>query len=230
MRPKNLQHPFSWEERRPLIRDRVLFVPQYYSSHQQWTFPGWESPEVFGREAPIAVEYCTGNGTWIVEKARAHPERHWIAVEKKFDRVRKIWSKMHNFSLSNLFIVCGEALVFTQCYAADCSFDAIYINFPDPWPKQKHAKNRLLQGAFLTEMARVCAAGAAVTIVTDHLVYATEIHLAMSESSLWESRFLQPFYTTQWENYGTSYFDSLWRGQGLPIHYMQYFKVGGVRE
>jgi tRNA (guanine-N7-)-methyltransferase len=226
MKPKNLKCPLTWKERRPLIHDRILFVPQYYDRHREWAFPGWESAEVFGRTAPIAVEYCTGNGAWIIEKARAHPERNWVAVEKQFERVRKIWSKMHNFALSNLFIVCSEALTFTQFYVPDCSFDAIHINFPDPWPKEKHAKNRLLQEQFVAEMARTSILGATVTIVTDHQPYAAQINQAMLLNSSWYARFSDPFYVTKWEDYGTSYFDSLWRERGLTIYYMQYFKKG----
>jgi tRNA (guanine-N7-)-methyltransferase len=140
MKPKNFKCPVTWEERRPLIHDRVLFVPQYYDRHHEWTFPGWESPEVFGRKAPIEVEYCTGNGAWIIEKALANPDRNWVAVEVQFERVRKIWSKMCNEKITNLFIVCGEALTYTRFYVPSHSFSAAYINFPDPWPKEKHAK------------------------------------------------------------------------------------------
>jgi tRNA (guanine-N7-)-methyltransferase len=225
MKPKNLKSPLTWEERRPLIQDRVLFVPQYYDRHHEWPFPGWDHPEIFGRKAPIEVEYCSGNGLWVIEKARAHPERNWIAVERQFDRVRKIWSKMHNFGLSNLFIVCGEALTFTRFYVPDCSFAAIYINFPDPWPKQKHAKNRLLQEPFITQMARTSVSGAVATIVTDHFEYTTQINQAMLINQFWHACFPEPYFVTEWEDYGTSYFEALWREQGLKIHYMQYLKA-----
>src|ERR1700723_523011 len=107
MRPKNLKCPFTWKTRRPMIHDRVLYVPEYYDKHSEFVFPGWENPEVFERAAPIEAEYCAGNGAWIVEKATRHPERNWVAVEIQFDRVRKIWSKVQNLGLKNLFIVCG---------------------------------------------------------------------------------------------------------------------------
>ena len=224
MNPKKLKSPLTWEERRPLIHDRILYVPQYYQRHQEWTFPGWESPEVFGRAAPIEVEYCSGNGLWIIEKAMAHPDRNWVAVEKQFERVRKIWSKMHNFALTNLLIVCGDALTFTQFYVPDSSFSAAYVNFPDPWPKEKHAKNRLLKEPFIAQMARVCAVGAPATIATDHSGYAAQITHGMQASPFWKSRFPEPYFVNEWENYGNSYFEALWREQGLKIYYMQYFK------
>jgi tRNA (guanine-N7-)-methyltransferase len=230
MKPKDLKFPLKWEERRPLIQNKVFFVPQCYDYHHEWPFPGWESQEVFGRKAPIEIEYCSGNGLWIVEKARAYPDHNWIAVERQFDRVRKIWSKMRNFCLSNLFIVCGEALTFTQFYVPDRSFTAIYVNFPDPWPKGKHAKNRLLQEPFVTQMARASALEASVIIVTDHLEYATQINTAMLGNHVWDSCFQAPYFVTEWENYGTSYFDALWREQGLKIYYMQYLNCSGRKK
>src|SRR5690348_6324632 len=133
MKPKDLRFPFTWEERKPLIHDKVLFVPKLYDRHQEWSFPAWE--EIFGSSAPLNIEYCSGNGSWIVEKAKRDPCTHWVAVEKRFDRVQKIWSKMKNEQISNLFIVCGEALAFTTYYAHANSFAQLYINFPDPWPK-----------------------------------------------------------------------------------------------
>lgn len=230
MRPKNLKGPLSWEERRPLIYDRILFVPTYYDRHHEWVFPGWESPEVFGRRAPLEIEYCSGNGDWIVEKAKAHPERNWVAVEKQFERVQKIWSKMHNFSLSNLFIVCGEALTFTRFYVPDASFDAIYINFPDPWPKEKHAKKRLIQEPFISQMARSSSSGASVTIVTDDPTYTAQINKSMLANHSWTPCFSEPYYVNTWENYGTSYFDSLWRQKGLTIYFMQYLISADSKE
>lgn len=226
MKPKNLKCPFSWEQRRPQIHDRILYVPEYYDKHSDYVFPGWSSPEVFGREAPVEVEYCAGNGAWIVEKALAHPERNWVAVEIQFERVRKIWSKIYNFNLKNLFIICGEALTFTHFYAPVHSFSAAYVNFPDPWPKAKHAKNRLLKEPFLSEMSRVLMPGGLATIVTDHRGYLQQVADAMLASPMWESRFPPPYYVTDLEGYGTSYFDALWREQKVPIHYLQFFNKG----
>src|SRR5690349_15082055 len=97
MKPKNLKCPFTWDTRRPLICDRVVYVPEYYQSHNEFHFPNWEDPSLFGKPGKVFVEYCTGNGAWIVEKAMQQPEHLWVAVEKRFDRIRKIWSKIHNY-------------------------------------------------------------------------------------------------------------------------------------
>src|ERR1700722_5861913 len=114
MKPKDLKCPFRWADRRPMIVQGVLFIPQYYDKHAEWTFPGWEDPSLFGKKGKIFVEYCSGNGAWIIEKARSNPHLQWIAVEIQFERARKIWSKTQNLQLTNLIVVCGEALTFTR--------------------------------------------------------------------------------------------------------------------
>ncbi len=222
MKPKDLKFPFSWDERRPLIFENILFVPQYYMNHREWGFVNWYSPQVFKDQLPIHIEYCSGNGSWLIEKAKNYPEINWIAVERKFERVRKIWSKMRNLNLTNILIVCGEALTFTKNYVADVSFQKVYINFPDPWPKEKHASNRLLQEPFLTELSKKSKPQSETIVATDHLDYVKQIVSAVSSSKKWDFSLKSPFYTSHWEDYGSSYFEQLWRAKGKQVYYLPF--------
>jgi tRNA (guanine-N7-)-methyltransferase len=224
MKPKNLKCPFTWEERRPLLFQRVLFVPEYYQRHEEWTFPGWEDPSLFGNAREVFVEFCSGHGHWIIEKAKAHPEQNWVAVEMQFERVRKIWSKMQNNGLSNLLIVCGEALTFAKHYLPDSAVQAIYINFPDPWPKTKHVKHRLLQPPFVHELARIAKPSGTATLVSDDVPYCQQMSQQMLQHSAWSPVFPEPYYVTEWADYGYSFFDHLWREKGRTIHYLHFEK------
>ncbi len=208
-----------------MLSNRLLFVPDYYTRHkEEWTFPGWEDASLFGKKAPVFIEYCSGNGAWIIEKARQNKEVCWVAVEWSFERVYKIWSKMQTYQLTNLIVVLGEALTFTRFYLPDASVDGVFVNFPDPWPKTRHAKNRLLQTPFTQEMARVTKKGGEAILVTDDTDYSHQMHGAMQESGSWQSKFSSPFYVNDWPDYGTSYFDDLWRKKGKEIYYLAYNK------
>ncbi len=225
MKPKDLKCPFRWDQRRPVLFDRVLFVPQYYDRHAEWVFPGWESASLFGNSHPISVEYCSGNGDWIVAKAIENPLRNWIAVEKRFDRVRKIWSKMRNHKVNNLLIVSGEAQAFSRYYLPSSSVEEVYVNFPDPWPKRGHAKHRLIQAPFIEEMARLVQANGRVVLVTDDPDYSLQMIQEMNASKHWVSLYPDPFYMTDWPGgYGGSYFEALWRSKGCRIHYHIYHR------
>lgn len=222
MKPKDLKFPFVWNERKPVLSQRVLFVPQYYDQHGEWKFPGWNAPEFFGNNHPVHIEYCSGNGTWILDKALQNPDQNWVAVEKKFERVRKIWSKVQNYKVPNLMIISGEALTFTRYYLPENSITSIFVNFPDPWPKKKHSKNRLFQFPFPKEVSRVVKNEGSAILVTDDPAYSLQMCDEMQKQSEWQSAFLPPFFVTEWPDYGTSYFDRLWREKGREIRYMQF--------
>lgn len=218
MKPKDLKFPFSWKERKPALHKGVFIVPQHYQDHNVWL----DDKGIFTKKAPFHIEYCSGNGDWILEKALQYPEQNWIAVEKKFERVQKIWSKMHNLSVLNLLIVCGEGLTFTRHYLPDQCIQAAYVNFPDPWPKERHAKHRIIQKPFIKELSRTVVPNGTITYVTDHGDYKTQMISEMDPHDEWKSNLPSPYYTENWQNYGSSWFEKLWKEKGKNIYYMQF--------
>ncbi|MBN4067032.1 tRNA (guanosine(46)-N7)-methyltransferase TrmB [Simkania negevensis] len=222
MKPRELIRPYNWKDRKILLRDGVLYVPDYYTAHQGFSLPLWSLPEVFEKEAPVSIEYCSGNGEWIVEKALEFPNKNWVGVEKRFDRVRKIYSRRHNEGADNLFIGYGEAVTMTRHYFPEATVDEVYVNFPDPWPKGRHAKHRLITDTFASEVHRVLKPGGTITLVTDDLAYKEIIVGVFLAHPGFASLHPHPYYIDHIENYGTSYFDSLWRGLGCKIHFVQF--------
>lgn len=224
MKPKNLKSPCTWETRKVVIQDRVWYVPEYYDCYQGFTFPGWESPELFGNNNPVNVEYCSGNGAWIEAKALSHPNVNWVAVEKKFERVRKIWSKIKNSDIKNLIVISGEGLLATSHYFPKQSVSEVFINFPDPWPKRVHAKHRIIQPSFVEEMNRILIKQGKITLVTDDVDYSSIMVRCMLGNEGFESICPEPYYHTDHQEYGTSYFEQLWREKGREIRYHQFRK------
>lgn len=217
MKPKDLKAPFTFAKRRPLLERGVFYVPTYYDDYGAFKLPPWK--ELFGNENPVHIEYCSGNGEWIVDKAQESPGINWIANELRFDRVRKIFSKMANKNVQNLFIVCGMAQNFTREYLQDSSIDAVYVNFPDPWPKDRHAKHRLIQDPFVSELKRVVKPEGTALFVSDHVHYIGQMSAEMERFPEWNAQEVQEEYKN---SYGTSYFERLWRSRGLNIHFLKY--------
>ena len=211
MKPKDLPYPYKWEDRHPLLKDKVFYVPDYYMEHRRKLFPSFQ--ELFGNNHPIHLEFCSGNGEWIIHRAQENPEINWVAVEMWFERVRKFYSKRFNGHIDNLMIISGEGLTFSREYLQDASVDAAYINFPDPWPKDRHAKHRIIQNPFVNELRRVVKKGGHVTLVTDNIPYKKQME---SEMGGW------PKVDVSHENYGSSFFERLWRSHGLDIHHLCY--------
>lgn len=225
MRPEQLKYPYNnGEPKEIFVEGRVWYLP--VSPKKPYCFCGWEAEEFFGCERPVFIEYCSGNGAWIAEKAEEHPEVHWVAIEKKFDRVRRIWSKIHNRKLHNLVVVYGEALQFTRDFLASKTIASVYVNFPDPWPKRHHARHRLLAAPFIEELARILDDEASVNIVTDDVSYSRTIVDLFTSHRAFASKLPPPYYCHELEGYGTSYFEELWRSKGSEIRYHIFSKKG----
>jgi tRNA (guanine-N7-)-methyltransferase len=222
MEKKALKIPCSWEERKPCLIDRVFFVPSYYDKHHLFSENLFLQNRMFKEDKPIILEYCSGNGEWIIQKAKAHPDIHWIAVEMRLDRVKKIYSKLQNHNLENLFIIYGEGFTFSKYYIPDNALSSVFINFPDPWPKKRHAKHRLMNEEFVEELSRTVQPLGKLFFVTDDSDSVDRVKsVVFQQKSSWHSLYDDPYYVNSWQDYGSSYFDGLWRQKGRQIHYMQ---------
>lgn len=220
MLTNDLKWPYTWQERHVSLVDQALLVPDYCPDLQAFGFLNWSS--LFERELPVRIEYCSGNGEWILEKAKLDRNSNWIAIDKRFERLKKIWRKVKKGQISNLFLCCAEGLSLTRYFFKDQSVDEIFINFPDPWPKTRHKKNRIINADFLKEVHRVLKRGSFITLVTDDEKYAHEMILHLNNTSGFKPQCRDPYYILNLENYGNSYFDALWRSKGKDIYTIIY--------
>lgn len=221
-KPQDLRIPYKFEGRFPVLQQGVFFLPEHYYEHEKYGLNSWYGE--YKHFKKIYIEYCSGNGTWVLEKAKQDPSILWIAIERRFDRARKIWVKKMNQQIDNCLIIYGSAEPFSQYYLQKGLIDAIFVNFPDPWPKEKHIKNRLFQPPFIQSLHVSLKTGEPITIVTDDPVYKVQILDQFSSTEAWVNPYLPQGYLNELEGYGSSFFEELWRSKGLGIHYMQFFK------
>lgn len=219
MKPEDFNYPFKEKEKQVLLQDGVLFVPDKL---REYRYPSFSS--LFDAEQPIHVEYCSGNGAWIAEKAQENPGINWIAVEIKYERVRKIWSKIKNFGLKNLVVIWGEGAKITEEFLLSGSIGEVFINFPDPWPKRRHWKNRIIQQTFLEAVHRILADGGKFTFVTDDHDYSEVILDEMRNLHKFENLHSERGFIEEKEGYGSSFFEELWRSKGKQIRYHEFIK------
>ena len=118
-----------------------------------------------------------------------------------------------------MIVLCGEAYRATEHYFPDASIKDVYINFPDPWPKTRHAKHRLIRDEFADQLARILEDGQSLTFVTDDPPYSEWVIDVMNRHRNFTSTYPEPFYVTEGPGYGSSYFEDLWRSQGRVIRY-----------
>lgn len=206
------------------IKNRIWFLKVSALQRQPFIFPGWSAPEVFGNDNPVYIEYCSGNGAWIAAKAEQNPSINWVAVEYKFSRVCKIWGQLKRRNLPNLFVINGEAYEATSLYFENSSVDGVFINFPDPWPKRKHEKYRLISNKFASQLARIVKPKGTLTLATDDTGYSKWSIDIMNKQNEFTSSYPFPYYTNEWPDYGDSFFDSLWRSKGRSIFYHNFIR------
>ncbi|MEG0287279.1 MAG: tRNA (guanine(46)-N(7))-methyltransferase TrmB [Victivallaceae bacterium] len=217
MRPHNLKMPYQWDERKPLLSKGLFSVPNFYFAHSEYRLPDFSHESIFGNDNPVYCEICSGNGDWVIAQALKNPDCNWIAVEKRFDRVRKIFSKYMNCKIANLLVVYGEANTFFSNYLIDQSMEKVFIHFPDPWPKTRHAKHRLITKGFMLEVRRVLKKKGDLIVVTDDEPFLKQSISIIRETLISESE--SPYYVIiDKEAHGISWFESLWRGKGKAIY------------
>lgn len=129
-------------------------------------------PAVFGRTAPVTFEIGFGNGESLVALALAHPERDFIGLEVHRPGVGHLMLRCESAGLANVRVVCQDAIEILQQHVADGALDEVLLYFPDPWPKKRHHKRRIVQPGFTELVARRLGPAGILRMATDWQPYA----------------------------------------------------------
>jgi len=130
---------------------------------------------VFGRAAPRILEIGFGMGETTAAIAQEHPENDYLGVEVHTPGVGGLLKRIAELHLENLRIVQHDAVDVVQHMIAPDTLDGVHVFFPDPWPKKRHHKRRLIQPAFVALLASRMKRGARVHACTDWEEYARQI-------------------------------------------------------
>jgi tRNA (guanine-N7-)-methyltransferase len=120
---------------------------------------------------PLEVELGSGDGSFLAQYAGLHPERNFIGVERLLGRLRKLDRKATRLGLKNVRAVRMEAAYFVERLLPLESVNALHIYFPDPWPKRRHRKHRLINERFPHLARQALADGGVVYLRTDDADY-----------------------------------------------------------
>ena len=128
-------------------REVIAVSPYVIPEAVQRDCPGtWR--KIFGNDCPIHIEIGMGKGKFIHTMAKTHPEINYVGIEKYSSVLLRAIQKMEQEELSNLKFLRMDAEDITAVFGSG-EVDRIYLNFSDPWPKDRHAKRRLPSGEFL---------------------------------------------------------------------------------
>jgi tRNA (guanine-N7-)-methyltransferase len=130
-------------------------------------------------------ELGCGHGHFLTAYAQAHPDSTCIGIDLMSDRIARATRKRDRARLAHLSFLQAEARLFLECLPAHARFTTLFILFPDPWPKLRHHKHRILQADFLSAAARHAAPDARVCFRTDYAPYFTAAQRTIAEHPDW---------------------------------------------
>jgi tRNA (guanine-N7-)-methyltransferase len=166
---------------------------------RHWSRLGRELPELpagpldtdawFGRSAPVVLEIGSGMGETTAQLAAAAPEVNYLAVEVYRPGLAQLMMRAEALGLSNLRLVRGDAVVLLEEHIEPGALAEVRIFFPDPWPKKKHHKRRLVQPAFVGLVASRLARGGRLRLATDWEPYAEQMLAVCSAEPLLRNRY-----------------------------------------
>lgn len=153
-----------------------------------WPFFGVDIPgpmvdpgSLFGRDAPLVLEIGSGMGDATIEMAQADPDRDYLAVEVFPPGLGNLLANVESRALANVRVASGDALELLRHMVSPDSLDAVHIFFPDPWPKARHHKRRLIQPDNVALLRSRLRPGGILHCATDWRDYAAQMIDALDQ-------------------------------------------------
>jgi tRNA (guanine-N7-)-methyltransferase len=176
---------------------------------------------IFGRAAPLQVDLGCGDGSLLYELAEQNPEENFLGIDKMAGRVAKTCRK--SAALDNVRVLNVEIAYAVRYLLAEESVDRFYLLFPDPWPKRRHHRRRLMTADFLDSIHRALRPRGVLHVATDQLDYFEQIQRVARNHSGFALVDLADV------DLPTTKFEQRFRALGTPIHRLSGRKTSPVR-
>ena len=186
------------------------FTPLRMTPYQIFSLnPNWEEQKEW------ILEIGPGNGHFLCSIAASNPQKSFLAVEIRAGRFQKIAEKIKKQNLQNIILIHGNAAVCLFPLLKDKKLKEVYILFPDPWPKRRHHKHRLLQTEWIDQLAQSLKPEGTIWTATDHEDYARQISSIFPQER-WTRKRAESLYPT--------HFETKWKKMGREIYYFRFQK------
>ena len=181
--------------------------------------------EIFGNDKNSALEIGFGEGEFIVEVAKNNPNWNYLGIEIKYFRYKKALKLVLDQNIRNIKLIHFDAdLAVEQVFAANI-FDRVYINFPDPWPKDRHKKHRIINNNFLDNLYNIMKEQGIREGTRDHLDYVTHTIEHFDSHNKFSNIFGKQGYSHLIENRPQTKFEKEFLDKKRRIYYLSFKKL-----
>jgi len=156
----------------------ATLLPKYGLPEQ--THSALDFADIFDNHNPVLLEIGYGNGESLLAQALANPQQNHIGLEVHRPGAGHLLQEIERRQLHNVRIAIADAAAWLPLAVADASIHTVQIFFPDPWHKKRHNKRRLIQNAFVDQLARIIAPGGLLMLATDWQDYAEHMLAVMT--------------------------------------------------
>jgi 23S rRNA (adenine2503-C2)-methyltransferase len=166
----------------------------------------------------LVLEIGFGRGEFLIELATAAPEVAFVGVELSRKRVLKQARRLAKLPLANVRILHGRGEEALELFPPG-SLEAVWINFPDPWPKARHQRRRLVQPQLVRAIAERLAPGGVLHLATDDVPYAEHVAAVLAAEPRLENAFAPHAFLREVPDRPPTAYEREWRAEGRPLHF-----------
>jgi len=178
--------------------------------------------KIFNNKNPVHLEIGSGDGDFIVELAVNNQKINFVGIEIKRNRYKKGIRKAQKLNCINIKLLYMDARIAIEELIYPDSLYAIYINFPDPWPKDKHTKHRLINKEFVDILSNRIINNGILEIASDHKEYIFNSINILSTSKNFSNQYGEQKYLNEVKGRPSTKFEQEYRNGGSEIYYLKY--------
>jgi tRNA (guanine-N7-)-methyltransferase len=198
--------------------------PRFLAPELLAAMPDWR--QIFGNDNPLALEIGCGMGDFVTQVAQLHPDWNFVAIDYYNKGCLKTCKRIDDLELNNVRVVRDEARGFmVRCIPPE-SLQAVVINCPDPWPKMRHRKRRLVNGEFVAFLADFMLPGGDFHFATDFDDYGEDVARMMPGIAGFKNVLAPDLYRHTREQYPLSKYMKKFMAEGKRIYFVHYRKQG----
>lgn len=178
--------------------------------------------QVFGNKNELVLEIGFGDGDFLIEMSERHPEKNFLGIEIKTKRFKIAVKAAEHENNGNIRFLHMNAEIAVKELFPENVFSLVYINFPDPWPKDRHHKHRIVSPEFLRALSKIMKSNGVLEIASDHKDYIDHTFDVFENITFFKSQYSDPGYLHNLPNRPHTKYEKEFRKEGREIFYLMF--------